>query len=145
MAHVDVDAIREKLAEVAGLLGDVTVYAYPPDTVHLGPAGAVIVNDADDDQFAFYHQVGGVSDSRLLFDVTVVVGTANVEQARRLLDAYRSVETARSLVTQLESLPNLSGLCHSVMVVSASPISVYPQANADVRLWAVSFAVEVFA
>jgi hypothetical protein len=144
VALLDVGAVRRAVADACTTIDGLWAYAYTPDAINLGPGGAVTVTDAELDEFAAYHQVGGDTNARLQFNVTVIVPTVNPEQATQLLDDYRGIGTPHSLISCLESLPNLSGLVDALTVRSAGPLLIYQQSDqTSARFWSVTFAVEV--
>jgi hypothetical protein len=147
VALLDVGAVRRAVAEACSLIDGLWSYGYVPDAINLGPAGAIVVTDAEVDELVTYHQVGGETAAVLLLDVIVVVPSINAELATALLDDYRGIGTPRSILSALESLPNLSGLVDAVTVKSAGPVRAYQtQSQADqpgTRFWSVTFAVEV--
>lgn len=97
------------------------------------------------DEFIQYHAEGGTERCRLLFEIMVLAPAANQAEAARVLDDYRSVGTARSLLTLLESGGNLGGVCNYVTVLGASNLREYNEGQPDARLWETTFTVEVRA
>lgn len=138
-AILDLTVIRRALAAAAENVG-LRAYAYPADQPAIGPAGTLIVDEAEDGEGVSYHQDGdGLAIVRLT--LLVLIGSAGKAQAVETIDGYRGRGTPTSLLSAIEGDPSLGGCCDAATIVAAGPVHLVTYG--DVPYWGAEWVVEV--
>lgn len=138
----DLAFIRTRLAVNAATIAGLETYAYMPDQVAVGPAGALIIGVDPGDVVAEYDQTYAGSVLIRLRGRLYLAAVAD-QEAQARLDEYLSDTGTRSLKSALESDRRLAGAADNVIVRAASGYGEHEVGEA--RYIGAEVAIEVWA
>lgn len=141
MAGAPLSRLRRRVADLGAPMVGGRAYAYMPDSLAVGPEGALVVTLSPEDTVIERATLAGTYLYRLT--VRVVVGAASAEEAQRQLDERIDPDGARSVWSALETEGGVDGLADYLIVTGAENYGEWREGearylSADLRIEAVS-------